>query len=366
VGRPDRTASPDNPALPLLPGNGAYLIYTSGTTGKPKGVLVEHGGSADGGYRAGVPIGRPISNDQVYILDAALNPGPIGIPGELCVGGAGLARGYLDQPDLTANVFRPDPFGPNPGGRLYHTGDLARWLPNGEIEFLGRKDQQVKVRGHRIELGEVETALNELPDVREAIVMVRAGPDGNQRLVAYVVAASSPLSIPALRTQLLKVLPESSIPDVFVEVTAFPLNAAGKIDRKLLPTLESARGSDTAALVEPRTDLERVLAGAYAKVLDLAKVSIRDSIFDLGGNSLMATQAVSRIRDLLRVDLSVPTLFESPDIEELAARLLREQAVPDRLEQVARVVVRYQSLSEEEKSAVIARARERAGQLTVP
>jgi amino acid adenylation domain-containing protein len=490
------TASPDNPALPLLPRNGAYLIYTSGTTGKPKGVLVEHGGftnmicdqierfcirgdnralqfasvsfdasmyelflallagvcivpiprsassegdsflrfleteritistlppsflrtvgtralgpmrllitageaaaadicteiartgrcinaygpteasvcvschavSADGDYRAGVPIGRPISNDQVYILDAALNPVPIGIPGELCVGGAGLARGYLDQPDLTANVFRPDPFGPNPGGRLYHTGDLARWLPNGEIEFLGRKDQQVKVRGHRIELGEVETALNQLPDVREAIVTVRAGPDGNQRLVAYVVAASSPLSIPALRIQLLNVLPESSTPDVFVEVSAFPLNAAGKIDRKLLPALESARGSDTAAPVEPRTDLERVLAGVFAKVLGLAKVGIHDSFFDLGGNSLMATQAVSRIRDLLRVDLSVPTLFESPGIEELAARLLREQAVPDRLEKVARVVVRYQSLSEEEKSAVIARARERAGQVTV-
>ena len=489
-------ASSNNPALPLLPRNGAYLIYTSGTTGKPKGVLVEHGGftnmirdqierfgirgddralqfasisfdasmyelflallagacilpvprsasseddsflrflkmesitigtlppsflrtvgtralapirllitageaaapdicteiartgrcinaygpteasvcvschavSADGDYRAGVPIGRPISNDQIYILDAALNPVPIGIPGELCVGGAGLARGYLNQPDLTANVFRPDPFGPSPGGRLYHTGDLARWLPNGEIEFLGRKDQQVKVRGHRIELGEVETALNQLPDIREAVVMARPGPDGNQRLVAYVVAACSPLSMPVLRTQLLKVLPESSIPDVFVEISAFPLNAAGKIDRKLLPALESANGSEPTAPVEPRTDLERVLAGVYATVLGLARVGIRDSFFDLGGNSLIATQAVSRIRDLLRVDLSVPTLFESPGIEELAARLLREQAVPDRLEKVARVVVRYQSLSEEEKTVVIARARERARQVPV-
>jgi amino acid adenylation domain-containing protein len=488
-------ASPHNPALPILPRNGAYLIYTSGTTGKPKGVLVEHLGftnmvrdqierfgirtddralqfasisfdasmyelflallagacivpvprsasadadsflrflelegvtmatlppsflrtvgtraiapirllitageaaapdicigiaragrcinaygpteasvcvschtvSTDKDYRAGVPIGQPISNDQVYIIDAALNPVPIGIPGELCVGGLGLARGYLNQPDLTANVFRPDPFGPIPGGRLYHTGDLARWLPNGEIEFLGRKDQQVKVRGHRIELGEVETALNQLLDVREAIAAVRTGPDGNQRLVAYVVAANSPLSIPALRTQLLRVLPDSSIPDVFVEVSAFPLNAAGKVDRKLLPALESASGSDAVASVEPRTDLEHVLAGVYATVLGLTRVSIRDSFFDLGGNSLMATQAASRIRDLLGVDLSVPTLFESPGIQELAARLLREQAVPDRLENVARVVAKYQSLSDEEKSAVIARARERAGQVT--
>ena len=142
---------------------------------------------------------------------------------------------------------------------------------------------------------------------------------------------------------------------MFVEGSAVPLNAAGTLDRKLLPALESARGSDTAALVEPRTDLERVLAGVYAKVLGLAKVRIHDSFFDLGGNSLLATQAVSRIRDLLRVDFSVPTLFESPNIGELAAWLLREQAVPDRLEKVASVVIRYQSLSEEEKSAVIAR-----------
>jgi hypothetical protein len=182
--------------------------------------------------------------------------------------------------------------------------------------------------------------------------------------VAYVAAASSPLSVPALRTQLLKVLPESLIPDLFIEVSAFPLNAAGKIDRKLVPALESGSGSDTASLVEPRTDLERVLADVYAKVLGLAKVGIHDSFFDLGGNSLLATQVVSRIRDLLRVDLSVPTLFESPGIEELAAQLLREQTMPDRLEKVASVVLRYQSLSEEEKSAVIAQARERAGQVT--
>ena len=482
-------ASSDNPAVPLLPRNGAYLIYTSGTTGTPKGVLVEHGGftnmvqyqierfairaddramqfasisfdasmselflallagacvapiprsasddsdaflrfleseritvatlppsfmrsigpqalaplrllvtageaaapeictqiartarcinaygpteasvcvschsvSADADYRAGVPIGSPISNDQVYILDSALNPVPIGIPGELCVGGVGVARGYLNHPDLTANVFRPDPFSSIPGGRLYHTGDLARWLPDGEIELQGRQDQQVKIRGHRIELGEVEAALNRLPQIREAVAMAQAGPDGNQRLVAYVVAAKSPLAISELRAQLLKAIPESSVPDLFVEVSAFPLNAAGKIERKSLPAIARSTESETAGLPETSTDLERVLTSVYAVVLGQTKIGLRDSFFDLGGNSLLATQAVSRIRDLLRVDLSVPALFESPGVEELAARLLREQAAPGRLEKIAQVVIKYQSLSEEEKSAVIAQAQE--------
>jgi amino acid adenylation domain-containing protein len=320
-----------------------------------------HDVEPDGGYLLGVPVGRPVSNDQLYIVDPALNPVPVGVPGELCIGGAGLARGYLSKPDLTAQAFIPDPFGSKAGARLYRTGDLARWKPNGEIEFIGRRDHQVKVRGHRIELGELETALNQLAGVREAVATVCPGPDGNQRLVAYLVPMNGSLPVPALRAQLLKMLPESVVPDLLVEVTSLPRNSAGKVDRQALQVPESGAGSDRGTLVEPRTDLERVLAGVYAKVIGLSRVGVHDSFFDLGGNSLMATQAVSRIRDLLRVDLSVPALFESPSIEELAARLLCEQTAPDRLEKIARIITRFESLSEEEKAAVLTRARERAG-----
>jgi amino acid adenylation domain-containing protein len=323
-----------------------------------------HNVEADGDYRLGVPIGRPVSNDRLYIVDPALNPVPVGVPGELCVGGAGLARGYIGKPDSTAEVFIPDPFGPDAGARLYRTGDIARWRQNGEIEFLGRKDHQVKVRGHRVELGELETALNQLSGVREAVAAVYPGPDGNQRLVAYLVAVNGSIPASTLRAQLLKMLPESLVPDTFVELSSLPLNAAGKIDRRALQTLENDMASDRATLVEPRTDLERILAGVYAKVIGLSQVGVHDSFFDLGGNSLMATQAVSRIRDLLRVDFSVPALFESPRIEDLAARLLREHAAPDQLEKIARVITKFESLSEEEKSAVLTRARERAGKVT--
>jgi amino acid adenylation domain-containing protein len=322
-----------------------------------------HQVEADGDYRLGIPIGRPVSNDQLYIVDPALNPVPVGVLGELCVGGAGLARGYIGKPDSTAEVFIPNPFGPDAGARLYRTGDLARWKQNGEIEFLGRKDYQVKVRGQRVELGELEAALNHLSGVREAVAVVRPGPDGNQRLVAYLVAVNGSLSMPALRAELLKTLPESLVPDTFLELSSLPLNAAGKIDRKALQAFENDVASDRATLIQPRTDLERVLAGVYARVIGLSQVGVHDSFFDLGGNSLMATQAVSRIRDLLRVDFSVPALFESPRIEDLAARLLCEHAAPDQLEKIAKVITKFESLSEEEKSAVLERARARASQV---
>jgi amino acid adenylation domain-containing protein len=319
----------------------------------------------DGDYGFGIPIGRPVSNGQLYILDTSMNVVPIGVLGELWIGGAGLARGYLDQPEATAMAFLPDPFGPGPGGRLYRTGDLARWNRRGEVEFIGRRDHQVKVRGHRIELGEVEAALNKLPELKEAVAMVSPGPDSNLRLIAYVIPAKSPLSVPALRTQLLKKLPDSLVPDRFIEVANLPLTAAGKIDRHALSTHKEIASEQPGTFAEPRNDLERVLAGIYAKVIGLEKVSICDSFFDLGGNSLMATQVVSRIRDLLRTELSVVVLFESPTIEQLALRLLREHSLPVDLERIASVVLKFESLSEEDKCAVLAKARERAGEASV-
>ena len=312
---------------------------------------------ADSDYRFGVPIGRPVGGSDLYVLDASLNPMPIGVPGELCIGGAGLARGYLNRPDLTAAAFVPDPFGPNPGSRLYRTGDLARWRSDGEIEFLGRKDSQVKVRGHRIELGEVEAALNRLPGVRETVATVRAAPDGSQRLMAYVTASNGPIAESALRAQLRDKLPDSFIPDIIVELATFPLTAAGKIDRKSLPAPESAV-SGVAVQMEPRSNVERVLVDIFAGVVGRKQVGLRESFFDLGGNSLMATQAVSRIRKLLRVELSVPVLFESPSIEELAARLLDDEQTPGQMEKIATALLKFENLSKEERANLLARARE--------
>jgi amino acid adenylation domain-containing protein len=316
-----------------------------------------HWVKVDSDYRFGVPLGQPVGASQLYVLDASLNPMPIGVPGELCIGGTGVARGYLNRPDLTGAAFVPDPFGRNPGSRLYRTGDLARWRPDGEIEFLGRKDSQVKVRGHRIELGEVEAALNRLSGVRESVAMVRPGPDGSQRLMAYVIATNGPIAESALRAQLRGKLPDSLIPDLIVELATFPLTAAGKIDRKALPAPESA-GRVAAAPIEPRCNVERVLAGIFASVVGRKHVGLRDSFFDLGGNSLMATQTVSRIRDLLRVELSVPVLFESPSIEELAARLLRDEQIPGEMEKIATALLKFEKLSKEERANLLARVRE--------
>jgi amino acid adenylation domain-containing protein len=309
-------------------------------------------------YPFGIPIGRPLSNYRTYVLDPAMNPVPVGVRGELYLGGAGLARGYHDRPAITAAAFVPDPFSAKPGGRLYRTGDLVRWNAEGELEFIGRADHQVKVRGRRIELGEVEAALNRLTGVREALATVCMGRDGNQRLVAYLVPENGTLAVAALRKELGKTLPGGLIPEVFVQLPAFKLNAAGKIDRRALPAPEGG-APEVAAGAAPRTDLERVLAGVFAKATGVQQFGIGDSFFDLGGNSLMATQALSHIRDLLRVEISVTAFFESTSVQELAARLMAEAPAPERLEKIAAAVIKFENLSEEEKAEMLAQARRR-------
>jgi amino acid adenylation domain-containing protein len=309
-------------------------------------------------YPFGIPIGRPLSNYRTYVLDPAMNPVPVGVRGELYLGGAGLARGYHDRPALTAASFVPDPFAVRPGGRLYRTGDLVRWNAEGELEFLGRADHQVKVRGRRIELGEVEAALNRLTGVREAVATVCMGTDGNQRLVAYLVPENGRLAAAALRVELGKTLPSGLVPELFVQLPAFKLNTAGKIDRRALPAPEVS-APEIAAGAAPRTDLERVLAGVFGWATGVSQFGIRDSFFDLGGNSLMATQAMSRIRDLLRVEISVTAFFESAGVEELAARLLADAPAPERLEKIAAAVIKFDNLPEEERAAMLAQARHR-------
>ncbi|HEY0019307.1 MAG TPA: amino acid adenylation domain-containing protein [Longimicrobium sp.] len=273
---------------------------------------------------ATVPIGRPIANTRVYVLDAAGGPTPIGVPGELHLGGVQVARGYLNRPALTAEKFVPDPFSPTPGARLYRTGDRARWRADGAVEFLGRLDFQVKVRGFRIELGEIETALAELPEVRECVVVAL-----EQRLVAYVVAADGPPpAVRALREALARRLPDYMVPGVFVFLDALPLNPNGKLDRRALPAPETAR-ADGDGYVAPATPVEEVMAEVWAAVLGVERVGAEDDFFALGGHSLSATRVAARLQQVLGVALPLRSFFESPTVAgmaRVAERLLRDGA----------------------------------------
>jgi amino acid adenylation domain-containing protein len=268
---------------------------------------------------SGSPIGRAIPDLRLYVLDPARRPVPIGVPGELYVGGAGVARGYLNRPELTAERFVDDPFAP---GRLYRTGDRVRWMADGTLEYLGRLDEQVKIRGFRIELGEIEVRLAEHPEVREAVVLAREDAPGDRRLVAYVVGA---VEADALRAHLRQGLPEYMVPGAFVVLDRLPLTAHGKVDRKALPAPELASAEET--YVAPRTPVEEVLAGIWAEVLRLERVGVEESFFDLGGHSLLATRVVSRIRELFDVELPLRALFEHRTVEELARVLAERGAV---------------------------------------
>ena len=265
------------------------------------------------------PIGRPIDNTQVYLLDSRQQPVPVGVPGEIYIGGEGLARCYLNQPDLTAERFIPNPFGLRPGARLYKTGDLARYLADGEIEFIGRVDGQVKVRGYRIELGEVESVLTQQEGVREAVVVVREDAPSEKRLVAYLILKDKqPPEIGELRRSLKERLPDYMVPSAFVALEAFPLTPNGKIDRQSLPAPSEARDSLDDAPETPRTLVEELLTGIWSQILGVEQVGTQDDFFDLGGHSLLATQMVSRVRDAFKVELSLRTLFESPTVADLA------------------------------------------------
>jgi amino acid adenylation domain-containing protein len=265
-------------------------------------------------------IGAPIANTQLYVLDRHLGPAPLGVAGELYLGGENVARGYLGRPELTAERFVPDPFSRAPGARLYRTGDRARWLAGGEVEFLGRSDAQVKVRGFRVEPGEVEAALERHPDVAEAVVLVREDAPGDRRLVGYVVpreGAAAPAA--ALREHLSGVLPEYMVPAAFVALDALPLTPSGKTDRRALLRLQ-APAAETG-YVPPRTPTEEAVAGIWTELLGVPRAGAHDDFFALGGHSLVATRVVSRIRGVFGVELGVRALFEAPTVAGLAARV---------------------------------------------
>ncbi|HEV2733195.1 MAG TPA: amino acid adenylation domain-containing protein, partial [Longimicrobiaceae bacterium] len=272
------------------------------------------------GVEGVVPIGRPIANTRVYVLDDGFRPRPVGVPGELYVAGDGVTRGYLDRPGLTAETFLPDPFAGEAGSRMYRTGDRARWRRDGTLEYLGRLDEQVKLRGFRIEPGEVEEALAAHPQVRESAVVAREDATGDRRLVAYVVAEQGAAAEAAeLRAHLARGLPEYMVPSAFVALESLPLTPNGKLDRRALPAPDFAVAE--GRYVAPRTPTEEVLAETWAETLRLERVGVTESFFELGGHSLLATRVISRVRQVFGVEVPLRALFEAPTVAELAGRV---------------------------------------------
>ncbi|HVS52164.1 MAG TPA: amino acid adenylation domain-containing protein [Opitutaceae bacterium] len=275
-----------------------------------------------------VPIGRPIANTQVYILDAQMQPVPVGVPGQLYAGGDGLARGYLRQPQLTAEKFIAHPFSEEPGARLYRTGDIARWLPDARIEFLGRADRQVKIRGFRVEPAEVEAALATHPAVKDCAVVVREDASGAKCLAAYLVTKHSPApATDGWRVFLEEKLPEYLVPSAFVTLDTLPLTANGKLDTKALPALDGARPELQRSYVAPRDEVERQLAAIWEKILGVRPIGVHDRFFDLGGHSLLAVRMVAQLEKQFGRKLRVAAIFQHRTIAQLAP-LLRAAGAP--------------------------------------
>ncbi|MEE4565971.1 non-ribosomal peptide synthetase, partial [Paenibacillus polymyxa] len=280
--------------------------------------------------RAGqlISIGRPMPNHRVYMLDVHGHLAPVGVAGELCVSGPGLARGYLDRPELTAEKFVPNPFAAGEAGyeRMYRTGDLARWMPDGNIEYLGRIDHQVKIRGYRIELGEVEAQILKVEDVQEVIVLAQADEQGQNQLVAYYVAERD-VSASELRGLLGEDLPNYMVPSYFIQLEQMPLTPNGKIDRKALPTPEGSLQSG-ADYVEPRTALEQTLVSIWQSVLGAKRIGILDNFFDLGGDSIKAIQVSSRLLQA-GYKLDMKDLFQYPSISLLSGHVQKVSRTAD-------------------------------------
>jgi acyl carrier protein len=296
-------------------------------------------------------IGSPIANTRVYILDRWLQPVPAGVPGELCLAGEGLARGYRRRPELTAERFVPDPFAPpGQGARLYRTGDLARQLASGAIEFLGRIDHQVKIRGNRIELGEVEAALTLLSDVEAGVAAARPDSRGEDRLVAYVVPKpGSALDVPGLRSRLETRLQASMIPSVFVILPTLPLDPHGKIDRRALPEPELPERDFTP----PRTPLEEEVALIWCEVLGVDRIGIEDSFWELGGHSLLATRVLARIEAAFGVELPLQYLFTAPTLAGFTALLAQRVLTNEGEQEMEEAIAELDGMSEDEVRALI-------------
>ncbi len=309
---------------------------------------------------ATVPIGRPIANDEVYILDRDLRPVPVGVAGELCIGGAGLAKGYLNQPEQTAERFIAHPFSTDPTDRLYRTGDLARFLPDGNIEFLGRMDHQVKIRGFRVEPAEIEAALRQHPAVRQTVIVPYDDSSGEKRLAAYVVS-SQVLSPEEFRRFLVERLPEYMVPSGFVRIESVPLTANGKVDLKALPSPEQQPAPAERGFVTPRNPEEEKLVGIWKEVLKMDRVGVTDNFFELGGHSLLATQIISRIRNTFRVQMPLHSFLEAPTVAGLAEKIAHCPAAESEEEEMARLLQELEGVSDEEAERLLSGESEKTG-----
>ncbi|MBN3921607.1 MAG: AMP-binding protein [Nostoc sp. NMS4] len=344
--------SNSNPANTATPGNLIYVIYTSGSTGKPKGAGVYHRGfvnlvnwlvkdyqftskdstvmisscadvcsaytveQADEFSNKSIPIGKPLPNVKLHIMDQDLQLVPVGVIGELCIAGIGVGIGYINDLQRTNEKFIPNPFSDDESERLYKTGDLVRYLDDGNMEYLGRIDNQVKIRGFRIELGEIETVLNTHPQIQQAVVVAREDIPGDQRLVAYLAATDKSLTTYQLREFLKHQLPEYMVLSAIAILESLPLTPSGKVDRRALPKPDLQSGADK--YVAPRTPIEEMLTQLWAQVLKVEQVGIHDNFFELGGHSLLATQLISRIRKIFQVELPLRELFATATVGELA------------------------------------------------
>ncbi len=310
-------------------------------------------GDCDGHGR--VTIGRPIDNVRIYIVDGQMRPVPVGVPGELLIGGVGVARGYLQRPELTRERFLADPFVKADGARVYRSGDRARYLADGRIEYLGRLDRQVKIRGFRIEPGEIEAALVEQGQVREAVVVDREDTPGHRRLVAYVTPRDgAPLGTRELRRALQARLPDYMVPSTFVVLDELPLTAHGKIDRNALPAPGAARLELVKSYTAPRTAVERVLANIWQQILNIERVGIHENFFDLGGHSMLAMQLASRVREDFGIDLPIAAVFSSPTVAGLGDCLLQDRANRTVLEHAAALILSTANMSDDELEALVA------------
>jgi amino acid adenylation domain-containing protein len=295
-----------------------------------------------------LPIGRPVANTRIYILAADMQPVPVGVRGELYIAGEGLARGYLHRADLTAQKFVPHPFSFEGGERLYRTGDVARFLPDGNIEFLGRQDKQVKVRGYRIELGEIEAALAEHEGVRECVALVRDWGAGEKRIVAYVIAAQTSLPPTALdlRTFLQPSLPPYMIPAAFILMDEWPLTPNGKVDTGALPAPDAGRPETAGAYVAPRIPIEETLAEIWQEVLGIERVGVYDDFFELGGHSLLAMRLISRLREAFDVELPLRSILDTPNVAGLAIVVVQGQAADLDADEMTRLLAEMEEDAE--------------------
>jgi acyl carrier protein len=279
----------------------------------------------DADLRVFVPIGRPAANVAIYVLDENLQPVAENVPGDLYIAGDGLAEGYLNRDDLTAEKFLDNPF--RPGAKMYRSGDRAKWLADGELEFLGRRDEQVKFHAYRVELGEIKNALNRHPSIRDSVVLISKTSKGDDLLVAYYVSRHE-IGAAELRDFLSTVLIKETIPNVFVHIKKLPLTLNGKINYRALPTLDEAREGLKRDYAPPGTGVEQMLADIWAEVLGVERVGVNDNFFELGGHSLLIVRVSSKLREALQKDVSIVNMFEYPTVKALAQYLSRAEHQP--------------------------------------